>query len=92
MEKSLGQVLELDLREVPNQNSSRSTHALEHDTAQSCIDFLAARGLETIQPLFPSFSLGIYWGSCRPVPRWKVGSVEGSGVQGEEDGGDQMHG
>lgn len=30
MEKSLGQVLELDRREVPNQNSRRSTHALEH--------------------------------------------------------------
>jgi hypothetical protein len=33
---------------------------VEHDTAQSGIDFLAARGLETVQPLFASFSLGIY--------------------------------
>jgi len=38
------------------------------------------------------FSLGIYWESCRPVPRWNVGSVEGSGVQGEGDGGIRCNG
>jgi hypothetical protein len=32
--------LELDLPEVLNQNSSRSRHAVEHDTAQSRIGFL----------------------------------------------------
>jgi hypothetical protein len=57
--KSLGQVLELDLPEVPNQNSSRSS--TRYDTAQSCIDFLAARGLETVQTLSAYLSFGICW-------------------------------
>jgi hypothetical protein len=36
-----GQVLGLDLRQVPRQDSGRSTDALDHGTAQSQISFLA---------------------------------------------------
>jgi len=33
--KETGQALEIDLPEVPNSNSTRSTHALEHDPVPS---------------------------------------------------------
>ena len=36
-----GQVLGLDLRQVPRQDSGRSTHALDHGTAQSQMSFLS---------------------------------------------------
>ena len=35
-----GQVLELDLRQVPKQNSGRRAHALDHGTGQSRVDVL----------------------------------------------------
>ena len=46
-----GQVLGLDLRQVPRQDSGRSTHALEHGPVQSRIDFLPQVDRETAQPL-----------------------------------------
>jgi hypothetical protein len=35
-----GQILELDLQEVPRQDSGRSAHALEHDPTQRRVDSL----------------------------------------------------
>jgi hypothetical protein len=36
-----GQILEVDLPQVPRQDSARSTHALQHDTVQRRVGFLA---------------------------------------------------
>jgi hypothetical protein len=78
-----GQVLGLDLRQVPWQDSCRSTHALDYD-------FLPPGGQVAAQArcaylLGPMSNEDLVLLSASPDAG--AGMVEGSGVQGEEDGG-----
>jgi hypothetical protein len=54
-----GQVLELDLPQVPRQNSARSTHALEHGPAKRGKDFLPQMDRQQLKLCVAYFSLGI---------------------------------
>jgi hypothetical protein len=56
-----GQVLGVDLRQVPRQDSACSAHALEHDTAQRQVGFLVqvdGQQLKLCVPTCPLASAG----------------------------------
>ena len=68
-----GQVLEVDLPQVPRQDSARSTPALEHSKEQTSVGFF-------LQVDRQQLNLSM------PVPTWVgVSMVKGSGVQRESD-------
>jgi hypothetical protein len=52
-----GQVLGVDLRQVPRQDSGRSTHALDHGTAQSRVSFLPQVDRQQLKPCVPTCRL-----------------------------------
>jgi hypothetical protein len=96
-----GEALEVDLCQVPRQNSGCNTHALEHDPAQRRIGFLAQVDRRQLKLCVPC--LLVPW--CLPgrmserdlIPLSAsriagAGTVEGSGAQSEVNEGDQMHG
>lgn len=68
-----GPVLEVDLWQVPRQNSTRHTYALEYDPTQSGIDFSGStwtrNSSTTLRSLFPWHLLGSWKGLCLCVPQ-----------------------
>ena len=81
----------IDLPQVPRQDSGCNTHALEHRTGQSRVGFLAQ-----VDSSPSSAYLLISWHLLGRTSEWNlallsaspdVGTVEGSGIQSEEDRG-----
>jgi hypothetical protein len=75
-----GQVLAVDLPQVPRQDSGCNTHALEHRTGQSRVGFLTQVD-SSPSSAYLLVSLALL--SASP----DVGTVEGSGIQSKEDRG-----
>jgi hypothetical protein len=95
-----GQALEVDLQEVPRQDSGRSTHALDHGKYSTESSKLPPTGGHAAaQALSAYLPLGICWDEClkrAPLILLLASPIAGavvfeeSGVQGEKHWGDPV--
>jgi hypothetical protein len=77
-----GQVLGVDLPQIPRQDSARNTYALEHDTAQRRVDFLPQVDRQRLKPCVPTCPL-----ASAGTNLVLLSASPAAGVQSEEDAG-----